>query len=63
MCILYNAHTAATDLLLGETETCEIMKQDIDQMPVSDKMKALLKIASLYKSKKPLPRSLNPSHI
>jgi uncharacterized peroxidase-related enzyme len=42
-----NAHTAATDLLLGETETCEIMKQDIDQMPVSDKMKALLKIASL----------------
>lgn len=42
-----NAHTAATDLLLGETETCEIMKQDIDQMAVSDKMKALLKIASL----------------
>jgi uncharacterized peroxidase-related enzyme len=42
-----NAHTAATDLLLGETETCEIMKEDIDQMPVSDKMKALLKIASL----------------
>jgi hypothetical protein len=30
-----------------ETETCEIMKEDIDQMPVSDKMKALLKIASL----------------
>lgn len=39
------AHTAAADLLLGETETCEIMKQDIDAAPVSSKMKALLKIA------------------
>lgn len=39
------AHTAAADLLIGNTETCEIMKQDIDATPVSDKMKALLKIA------------------
>ncbi|WAC10154.1 carboxymuconolactone decarboxylase family protein [Dyadobacter pollutisoli] len=39
------AHTATADLLLGNTETCEIMKQDIDAAPVSDKMKALLKIA------------------
>jgi uncharacterized peroxidase-related enzyme len=39
------AHTAAADVLLGESETCEIMKQDIDAAPVSEKMKALLKIA------------------
>jgi len=39
------AHTASADALLGENETCEIMKQDIDAAPVSDKMKALLKIA------------------
>jgi uncharacterized peroxidase-related enzyme len=39
------AHTAAADLLLENTETCEIMKQDIDAAPVSDKKKALLKIA------------------
>ena len=39
------AHTAAADLLLGNSETCEIMKSDIDAAPVSDKMKALLKIA------------------
>jgi uncharacterized peroxidase-related enzyme len=41
------AHTAAADLLLGESETCELAKQDIDSAPVSDKMKALLKIAKL----------------
>lgn len=41
------AHTAAADLLLGEPETCEMVKQDIDTAPVSDKMKALLKIAKL----------------
>ena len=39
------AHTATADLLLGNTETCEMMKQDVDTTPVSDKMKALLKIA------------------
>ncbi|MCF0058962.1 carboxymuconolactone decarboxylase family protein [Dyadobacter sp. CY356] len=41
------AHTAAADLLLGESETCEMVKQDIDSAPVSDKMKSLLKIAKL----------------
>lgn len=41
------AHTAAADLLLGESETCETVKNDIDSAPVSDKMKALLKIARL----------------
>jgi uncharacterized peroxidase-related enzyme len=41
------AHSAAADLLLEETETCEKVKQDIYSAPVSDKMKALLNIASL----------------
>lgn len=41
------AHTAATDVLLGESETSEKVKQDILSAPVSDKMKALLTIASL----------------
>ncbi|CAG5070653.1 hypothetical protein DYBT9623_03198 [Dyadobacter sp. CECT 9623] len=39
------AHTAIADLLLGETETCELVKKDIDTAPISEKMKALLKIA------------------
>lgn len=41
------AHTAAADLLLGESETCEMVKRDIDSAPVSDKMRSLLKIAKL----------------
>jgi uncharacterized peroxidase-related enzyme len=41
-----SAHTAAADLLLGECETTAQIKQDISQSPVSDKMKALLVIAS-----------------
>jgi uncharacterized peroxidase-related enzyme len=40
------AHTAAADLLLGECETTEKIKQDISTAPVTDKMKALLTIAS-----------------
>jgi uncharacterized peroxidase-related enzyme len=40
------AHTAATDVLLGESDTSEKVKQDITTAPVSDKMKALLQIAS-----------------
>jgi uncharacterized peroxidase-related enzyme len=40
------AHAAAVDLLLGESETCERVKQDISTAPVSDKMKALLTIAA-----------------
>jgi uncharacterized peroxidase-related enzyme len=41
------AHTAAADLLLGETETCDLVKQDYETAPVSEKMKALLHIAAL----------------
>ncbi|WP_420148871.1 carboxymuconolactone decarboxylase family protein [Spirosoma sp.] len=41
------AHTAAADILLGESETCELVKQDFESAPVSDKMKALLNVAAL----------------
>lgn len=41
------AHTAAADLLLGEAETCRLVKADFETAPVSDKMKALLHIAAL----------------
>jgi uncharacterized peroxidase-related enzyme len=40
------AHTAAVDVLLGEEETSTQIKTDIATAPVSDKMKALLIIAS-----------------
>src|ERR1700752_3482862 len=40
------AHTAAADLLLGETNTTERIKQDILTAPVSEKMKTLLIIAA-----------------
>jgi uncharacterized peroxidase-related enzyme len=40
-----SAHTAAADLLLGDCETAENVKQNIETAPVSDKMKALLAIA------------------
>jgi len=40
------AHTAAANLLLGESETTEKVKRDLATAPVSDKMKALLTIAS-----------------
>lgn len=40
------AHTAAADILLGETESSSQVKEDIMTAPVSDKMKALLTIAS-----------------
>lgn len=41
------AHTAAADLLIGDHETTEKAKQDINTAPVSDKIKALLEIALL----------------
>ena len=41
------AHTSVADILLGEDETCSGIKEDISTAPVSDKMKALLTIASL----------------
>lgn len=40
------AHTAAADILLGEEETTSKIKEDITTAPLSDKMKALLTIAS-----------------
>src|SRR5579863_10228475 len=40
------AHTAAANVLLGENNTTEKVKQDILTSPVSEKMKALLTIAS-----------------
>jgi uncharacterized peroxidase-related enzyme len=40
-----SAHTAATDLLLGESHTAACVKTDIETAPVSEKMKALLTIA------------------
>jgi uncharacterized peroxidase-related enzyme len=39
------AHTAAADLLLGEKNTSQKVKQDILTAPVSEKMKTLLIIA------------------
>jgi len=41
------AHAATVDLLLGESETSEMVKADIATAPVSEKMKALLTIAAL----------------
>jgi len=41
------AHTAAADVLLGEQETSRRVKENINTAPVSDKMKALLTIASM----------------
>jgi uncharacterized peroxidase-related enzyme len=40
------AHTAAANVLLGESETSEKVKENIITSPVSEKMKALLIIAS-----------------
>src|SRR5450432_1878546 len=41
-----SAHTAAADVLLGEEETSQKVRADIQTAPVSDKMKALLTIAA-----------------
>jgi uncharacterized peroxidase-related enzyme len=41
------AHTAAVDLLTGDIELAQKVKQNIETAPVSEKMKALLTIASL----------------
>jgi uncharacterized peroxidase-related enzyme len=43
------AHTAAADILLGECNTSQKVKEDISTAPVSQKMKALLTIASLVR--------------
>ena len=39
------AHSAAADLLLGDKETTALVKKDLLNAPISDKMKALLTIA------------------
>lgn len=39
------AHTAAADKLLGECDTTQAIKADIESAPVSERMKALLVIA------------------
>lgn len=44
-----SAHTAAANLLQGETETAEKVKTNIGTAPVSEKMKALLTIASMVR--------------
>jgi uncharacterized peroxidase-related enzyme len=41
------AHAAAADLLVGDTETTQMVRADIETAPVSEKMKALLTIAKL----------------
>ncbi|MEO6150307.1 MAG: peroxidase-related enzyme [Mucilaginibacter sp.] len=40
------AHTAAANVLFGEDETVSLVKDNIVTAPISDKMKALLTIAS-----------------
>jgi uncharacterized peroxidase-related enzyme len=40
------SHTAAADAFLGEHETSESIKKDINTAPISEKLKALLTIAS-----------------
>ena len=40
------AHAAAADLLLGNQITPQMMREDIESTPVSEKMKALLTIAA-----------------
>jgi len=40
------AHTAAADLLLGEKNTTQKIKENVFTAPLSDKMKALLTIAA-----------------
>jgi uncharacterized peroxidase-related enzyme len=43
------AHTTAADLLMGDSEVASKVKHDISSAPVSDKMKALLTIASMVR--------------
>lgn len=40
------AHTAAAALLMGESDTVEAVKRDLETAPVSEKLRALLRIAS-----------------
>jgi uncharacterized peroxidase-related enzyme len=40
------AHKSAADILLGESETCEMVINDFESAPVGEKMKSLLAIAA-----------------
>ena len=42
-----SAHAAVTDLLLGESNTAQCVKENIETAPVSEKMKPLLTIARM----------------
>ncbi len=44
-----NAHTAAADLLSGESQTTTSVKTDINSADISEKMKCLLRIAALVR--------------
>lgn len=54
------AHTAAADKLLGECQTTQQIKENIETAPVSEKMKALLVIARLVQES---GRSVNTASI
>lgn len=54
------AHTAAADLLAGETQTAQKVKENISTAPVSQKMKALLTIAALTRQS---GKSVTAEHI
>jgi uncharacterized peroxidase-related enzyme len=41
------AHAAVTDVLLGESDTCALIRQNFETAPISEKMKSLLRIAQL----------------
>ncbi|MCC7465156.1 MAG: carboxymuconolactone decarboxylase family protein, partial [Saprospiraceae bacterium] len=41
------AHAAVTNVLLGEDDTCALVRDNFETAPISDKMKALLHIARL----------------
>jgi len=41
------SHTAVANAYLGESKTSEMVKEDIETAPISEKMKALLQIAAL----------------
>lgn len=44
------AHTAAADMLLGDTDTSRQVKENIETARLTEKMKALLHIASLVRA-------------
>lgn len=54
------AHTAAADKLMGECETSQAVKENIETAPVSEKMKALLTIAKQVQQS---GKSVTPSSV